>query len=157
MIESDHNGLILELSLQFSHKKHEREEMFNLKNRECQEHFKNETNINKELLECFENNWPLEVQSKKWLKTFNSILHKCFRKVRICKGKNINSNSEKSLMGERIRLKKEGSSEKISDEIKRKIEIRIAQIEEDIGEKVVEAYHDEILDTIKGLGGDESH
>ena len=156
VIESDHNGLILELSLQFSHKKPDREVMFNLKNRECQEHFRNETNMNKEIFECFENNWPLEVQSKKWLKTFNSILHKCFRKVRICKRKNINSNSEKYLMEERIKLKKEGSSEKISDEIKQKIEIRIAQIEEEIGEKIVEDYHNEILETIEGLGGDDT-
>jgi hypothetical protein len=45
VIESDHNGLILELDIQFSYKKLERKEMFNLKNKECQEAFKMETEI----------------------------------------------------------------------------------------------------------------
>ena len=40
IIESDHNGLILEIDIQFSHKKPERLEMFNLKNIECQKAFK---------------------------------------------------------------------------------------------------------------------
>ena len=52
--ESDHNGLILELAIQFSYKKLERQEMFNLKNKECQEAFKSETEINQDLLKCFE-------------------------------------------------------------------------------------------------------
>ena len=45
VIESDHNGLILEIDIQFSYKKLERKEMFNLKNKECQEAFKMETEI----------------------------------------------------------------------------------------------------------------
>ena len=48
--------------------------MFKLKNKECQEVFKKETEINADMLKCFENELPIEDQSKKWLKTFNSIL-----------------------------------------------------------------------------------
>ena len=55
VIETDHNGLILEIAIQFSYKMPERQEMFNLKNKECQESFKKETEINSELLKCFEN------------------------------------------------------------------------------------------------------
>ena len=74
---------ILELDVQFSKRKPERIEMFNLKNKACQEAFKEETEDNPKLLEVFENNLPFEFQSKKWVKNFQSILHKCFKKVRI--------------------------------------------------------------------------
>ena len=46
VIESDHNGLLLELNIEFFKRKPERHEMFNLKNKECQETFKNETEQN---------------------------------------------------------------------------------------------------------------
>ena len=154
VIESDHNALILELSLQFSQKKPERQELFNFKNQECQQHFKYETQINEDLLSCFENDLPLEVQSKKWLKTFNTILHKCFKKVRNCKRKTINDNSEKSLMKERIKWPTEISSNNMTEEMKLKIKKRIAEIEEEIGDRVAESYHKDILDIIKDLGGD---
>ena len=155
-IESDHNSLILDVSIQFRFKKPERQQMFNFKNKEAQENFKNETNINEDLLKCFENELPLGVQSKKWLKSFNSILHKCFRKIRICKKKNINDDSEKSLIRERIELKKDINSSIITEELKQKIEKRIIEIEKEIGDKVAESYHNEIIQTIKDLGGDES-
>ena len=82
IIESDHNPLILDLDIQFSKRKPERVEMFNLRNTVCQEAFKQETENNAALLEVFETELPFEIQSKKWFKEFNNILHKCFRKVR---------------------------------------------------------------------------
>ena len=63
--ETDHNGLILEIALQYSSRKPDRQELFNLKNRTCQEAFKDETEFNEELLKCFDNELPIEVQSKK--------------------------------------------------------------------------------------------
>ena len=63
--ETDHNGLILEIALQYSARKPDRQELFNLKNRTCQEAFKDETEFNEELLKCFDNELPIEVQSKK--------------------------------------------------------------------------------------------
>ena len=81
LIETDHNGLILELKLEYSAQKPERREYFNFRNKVCQGEFKKETEINSQLLECFENQLSVEMQCKKWLKTFNSIVYKCFRKI----------------------------------------------------------------------------
>ena len=151
--ETDHNGLILELAIEFANEKPERQEMFNLKNKACQDAFKNETEVNEALIKCFEDELPLEMQSKKWLKTFNSILHKCFRKVRICENKKKSENNENTLIRERIELKK---TKPIDEEMKEKINERIKQIEMEIGNEIVDNYHKEIIDTIKGLGGDET-
>ena len=95
----------------------------------------------------------MEIQSKRWLKTFNSILHKCFRKVRVCENKKKSESNDKHLIRERINLKKEIP---IDEEMKSKIEERIKQIEMEIGNKIVDDYHKVIIETIKGLGGDET-
>ena len=84
VVESDHNALILEMKIEYFNKKPERREVFNLKNKESLEMFKKETENNSELLRCFENKMSIELQSKNWYKTFNTILQKCFKKVRIC-------------------------------------------------------------------------
>ena len=46
VIESDHNPLILDLEIEFCKRKPQRIEMFNLKNKACQEAFKVETENN---------------------------------------------------------------------------------------------------------------
>ena len=154
IIETDHNGLILEIGITFSDIKPERKELFNMKNKVCQDAFKIETENNKELLKCFDSEFPLEVQSKHWLKIFNTILHKCFRKNRICERKKKNITGE--LIEERLKLKNEVKENKIDEEMKNKIELRISQIEETIGNKVVEDFHKEIKEAIDSLGGDET-
>ena len=64
MIETNHNGLILEIEIEFSSRKPERQEMFNFRNKKCQEIFQMETEVNAELLKCLETDLPFEVQAK---------------------------------------------------------------------------------------------
>ena len=156
VIETDHNGLILELAIEFSAEKPERKEFFNFRNKVCQEAFKKETDINKQLLECFENELSVEMQSKMWLKAFNAIIYKCFKKIRICPGKKKPLNNKSALLRERLDLIQNNKHKEISKDIKQKIEERIRQIECDIGSEIVKDYHEEIIGVIKDLGGDET-
>ena len=57
--------------------------MFNLRSNKCQEEFKKATENNSDLVNCFKNGLSFEKQTRKWQKLFNSILKKCFKKVRI--------------------------------------------------------------------------
>ena len=59
IIETDHNSMIADFDLNVEVKKPVREEIFNLRNTKCQEVFKNETDDNQELIDCFENDLPL--------------------------------------------------------------------------------------------------
>ena len=68
IIESDHNSMIAKFNLKVEKRKPDRQEMFNLRNKACQEAFKDATDDNPELLSCFENNLPVEVQSNRWIK-----------------------------------------------------------------------------------------
>ena len=150
IVETDHNGLLLDMELDVSKKKPEREEIFNLRNRACQEAFREETDKNKELLKCFENNLPLAVQSKKWKKVFDNILYKCFRKIRIVSKKET-SKTEK-LLTERVKLKKNVKCFNIDENMREKIRERIRQIEEDIGEDVAKDNFKVVVETLKELG-----
>ena len=60
---------------------------------------------------------PFEIQSKKWLKTPNSILYKCFRKVRVVNNDRKKDDKDK-LLHERMDLKKDAELSTISVEIK---------------------------------------
>ena len=73
--------MIADFDISIPERKPERIELFNLRNEDCQKSFTKETNENNLLVECLENNLTFEAQCQNWLKTFNTILHKCFRKI----------------------------------------------------------------------------
>ena len=73
----------MELNLEVIQKKPDRVELLNLKNKKCQEVFKEETEQNDQLVECFMDGLPVEKQCDNWFKRFNNILHKCFKKIRV--------------------------------------------------------------------------
>ena len=86
---SDHNPLFLELDLRWSSlDTTPRIEMFNFKNIEDFKIYQNNTEQNDELLECFKNVVDFNAACKKWLKVFNNIIRKSFKKIRISKSKN---------------------------------------------------------------------
>ena len=77
----------MELNIGGVQKKPERIELLNLKNKQCQEAFKEETDKNNQLIECFDDGLPVEKQCKNWFKTFNHILHKSFKRIRVVNNK----------------------------------------------------------------------
>ena len=67
--DSDHNTLYMDLSLQIPVYREERKEIFNFKNRDCQEVFFNLTEHSTSLRDCFQNSSSIEKQGKKWFKS----------------------------------------------------------------------------------------
>ena len=63
----------------------ERKEIFNFKNRDCQEVFFNLTEHSTSLRDCFQNSSSIEKQGKKWFKTFKGMFSTSFKKIRITK------------------------------------------------------------------------
>ena len=156
VIETDHNLMAVDFDISIPKRKPERVEMFNLRNESCQQLFTKETEENTLLIECLENELPFEIQSRNWLKTFNSILYKCFRKIRVVNNGKKGEGKE-TLLYERIKLQKEVKLPSISEQMKIKIEERIYQIEQDISNEISEEYVKEIIDTLIKLGGDDQN
>ena len=128
IIETDHNAMIAEFNLTVDAKKPVREEMFNFRNRKCQEAFKEATEMNEELLDCFDNNLEFKDQSKTWLKCFNSVIRNSFRKVRIVDNKKKQNVKMRTMLNSRIEMKQNMKKKNISEEMRDQIEFRIKQI-----------------------------
>ena len=62
---------------------HERVEVFNLRNKLCQEDFKEKTTNTDKFTSCFEGDETIDVQFKRWHRRLLKTLHSCFRKVRV--------------------------------------------------------------------------
>ena len=153
VIETDHNLMLADFNVSIPKRKPDRIELFNLRDKKCQEIFSQETEINPELFQCFDSHLPFEVQCKIWLKNFNSILYKCFKKVRITNNKKKKGKYD-DLLHERIELKKEAKLISIDEDMKRRIEARIFQIENQVSDEISEKYVEEIVEVLKKLGGD---
>ena len=151
VIETDHS-LMQQISRFFVPKrKPDRIELFNLRDKKCQEIFSQETESNPELFQFFDSHLPFEVQCKIWLKNFNSISYKCFKKVRITNNKKKKGKYD-DLLHERIELKKEAKLISIDEDMKRRIEARIFQIENQVSDEISEKYVEEIVEVLKKLG-----
>ena len=107
--KSDHNLLNVELNLRWSsHNKFPRIDMYNLKKNEDFKMYQEVTEQNTELIECFEESEDFNVACTKWLKIFNGITRKCFKKIRI-------SNSKNSPVLNKLFAKKEAFKQKIAE------------------------------------------
>ena len=101
---------------------------------------------------------PFEEQSKRWKKVFNSLLYKCFRKVRIVSKRKKDETKTKIFenLKEIADMKKELKVVEIDEEMRFKIQDRIKQIEEEVEREVSEEYLKEIMETLRELGGEEN-
>ena len=150
LIESDHNALILEIDINEGKEKPKREEIFNLRNRVCQEAFRAETETNEKLLNCFNNNLKIDQQFEIWKQSFDDILRKCFKKIRIAP-KKIKTKTE-HLLKERFQLKKKANQVKMDELEREKINKRIKDIENGIEEDEAHENYLVVVETLKEIG-----
>ena len=85
---SDHNTILTKFCIDWTdNTMKETVEVFNMKNKECQEVFKNETSKSDKLSAVFDSDEDVNTQTKKFLKLLTKCVHKCFRKVKINKSR----------------------------------------------------------------------
>ena len=86
VVKADHHMLKIEINIMFHMKKdHERNEMFNLKDKVCQQQFKLFTTNTKRFTRCFETEEIFDIQFKRWQRQLQKALYANFRKIRIKK------------------------------------------------------------------------
>ena len=81
--DSDHNTQYMDVDLNIDSIKPERIEMFNFKDKEGQDKFKQVTTETLEFSKCFEDDAPLIEQIDNWQKILKSSCSKAFKKIRI--------------------------------------------------------------------------
>ena len=96
LVKSDHNILSLEVKCVWSRSiQKRRKEIFNLRNKNCQEKFFEDTSKTTMLTNSLINKNVVD-GGKSWLKSLNTIIHRNFKKIRIS-GKNKDESIQKNL------------------------------------------------------------
>ena len=142
-VESDHNPIISKLKINWnSQPKKERLELFNLKNKTCQEMVRKETSS--EINHCalssiFDQEGDLNNLADTFLKKLNKIIHKCFKKIRVTEKKD----------EVRENLFKKWNILKNKDDETSKSELK--DVENEIANKYAEEYFEKIKERTKNI------
>ena len=140
VVESDHNPIISKFGIRFrANKAKQKMEIYNLKNKKCQEMFRKETSTimnNKELSSIFNEAGDINVQAKQFLNKLEDGIHKCFKKIKIKERKD----EEKDALFKTWRkLKKESNNNNKGD---------LRRIEQTIADKYAEEYFNKIKERV---------
>ena len=142
-VESDHNIIITKINLPWKTNLHEAIEVFNFKDKESLVKFVNATNKCEELIAIFETNKSLEVQTRKFIKQINGLIHECFKKVKITS----KSDPQLDKLYDKRRYLRTKDDEKSVEELE--------AVEEELATKYSETMFKKINQEIKGIRGDE--
>ena len=147
-VESDHNSIISKFKLSLDMKADKsRTEVFNLKNKEGQDKFKDATaalNNNNYLLSVFDTSEDINTQTKVFLKKLENIIHKCFRKIRI----------KEKCDGEKETLYKKWKSLKNKTDDKSRTEYK--EVEEILARKYSKEYFEKIQKRTENMNSEDS-
>jgi hypothetical protein len=140
-VESDHNIIEIQFKLPWSNnRKPNLENIFNLKNKLCQQKFKHATSTNTYLSEVFDNIKDLDKATETFMKRLNKVIHKCFRKVG---QKKKNENIKHEHMYNRWKLLR------TKDDTQSKYEVK------EIEAELAETYFKKISDATSDINCDE--
>ena len=130
-IDSDHFTQIMDVNLQIIPLKPERKEIYNFKNKESQDMFKEITTNTQKFSECFNNDLPIFKQVENWRNVLKSNCQRAFKKIRIDKKKHVKINPKIiNLVDQRNKLRKKHKNFEDSEEVKT-IEKEISCLEAD--------------------------
>ena len=141
---SDHNTILTTFRLEWSNSdRKERVEVFNMKNKECQQIFKEHTSQTNKLSVVFDSDDDINAQTKKFIKLLNKCIYKCFRKVKV-------SNSKETEY-EKLYAKWVRTKEKDDRDGKKEAD----KLEKELADKYADKIYDQIKDEIEGLNCEE--
>ena len=118
--------VILNCKFEQTQTKPQRIEMFDFKNPDGQQRFREMTTYSRKLTECFEDDSSFEKQSQNWFRRLNKLFQLCFSKIRHRKRKQEESEIH-SLLEKRKKLRRETQIETNQD-----YQQEILRVEEEI-------------------------
>ena len=138
--ESDHNTIVTKLKVKWkSNSKTHKREIYNLKDKEGQKNFKQDTDSTTQLSQIFEKDDDIQKLTKKFLKRLDGFISKHFKKIRVT------HKVDKEL--EELYSKKSELKNK-TDEISKK---KLQELEEKMAEIYSEDMSKKIKDELNGI------
>ena len=120
-----------------------KEEIFNLKNKECQENFRKQTSETKELSSIFNSNKDVHTLTKKFLNRLNGFIHSSFKKIRVTER---HDKVLENLYNLRSDLRQK-------DDLESKE--RLKNVEKELNEKYAEDFYEKIKKELEGMEADD--
>ena len=141
--ESDHNVIFSRFKLPWNKKMvKQRQELFNLKNEECQKVFRDATtNNNNYLSSVFDEDGDVNSKTEKFMRRLNKVINKCFRKIRVTEKKDEVKEKlfekwrrMKNNLNDKNKLEFENLENEYAEQYMKKISERTGGIETEDGE-----------------------
>ena len=160
--ETDHNMFILNMNVCWDtgfDDKDDRLEIYNFKKKDDFEKFVQETSFNPALLNCFEDaDEDLNKACNKWFSILNSMIQKCFKRIRVKKQKIISNEDLEKLFEKKEILKtflanhdeSDNEYDKMKEELEKVVE-EIAGICAKKNKDIIEEYLDNTDDGLEGF------
>ena len=120
-IDSDHYTQFLKVKLEICPTSVKRQEIYNFKNPQCQQIFRDIKNKTEDFKRCFEANVPNVIKFSRWRSVLKTYCGRTYRKIRV-KTKKLVVNGAENLIDKRNQLKKLVET-KPNVEIQNKIDI----------------------------------
>ena len=133
--DSDHFTEFVDMDLKVIREKPKRCEIWNFKNKEAQDKFKDLTSVTTDFSGCFENNLPVFKQIEMWRSALNLHISNAFKKVRITKKKYLKPPPQKisNLIDVRNELsKKDGPTKEINQ-----LDEEISNLEAEFNQNII--------------------
>ena len=144
-VYSDHFTQILQCDIKYMKQKPVREEYFDFKSTEGQKIFKDILNKERQLTKCFDSNDDIEIQVNNWLKVFNDICGRSFKKTRVNGKVKVTELSKLQTLRTELVQKKKVSPDDA------KVQEDLDKVVEEITLKVAEKNKNQIMDNFKHL------
>ena len=152
--DSDHNTMYVDLSVSVPKVRVDRTEVYNFKNKECQQKFLEVTNNTTKLSDCFDNDENIHNQGRKWFKSLNGLFQQSFKKIRVTSVQKETTVSKLFDKRRELIQKLKTANEEEQEELSAELDVT----EENIAKEVSKDARDEIVDTIRldWIGSEES-
>ena len=136
------------MNISYTMKKPDRRELFNFKNKKCQEDFFKDCENSTKLQECFQNNGKsVEYQVKSWIKSLNNKFHRSFKKIR-CSSRGMETDIIKLLDKRKLLIQKLKSLE---EESKQEVIEDLSKVEDEISTLSAEENRIKVMENFKSL------
>ena len=146
-VPSDHNFLSCTFNIPVIRQTSSRQEVLCLRNKADLKTFKEKTSKTNRFTRCFTNDGDIQKEGKKWMKTLQNTIHKCFRKVRIVQKKKSHIQEQ---LDTRRKLQSDIKHAQTAEE-RHKLEDKLQEVEDKISEDCETEHYEKITSQLQSI------
>ena len=149
-VPSDHNFLSCSFNIPVNKQASSRQEVYCLRNKADLKIFKEKTSKTNRFTNCFTREGDIKKEGRKWMKTLQNTIHKCFKKVRIVQKKKCHIQEQLDV---RRKLQSDIKHAQTAEE-RHKLEDILQKVEDKISEDCETKQYEKITSQLQSITND---